>query len=150
MASLLYPALFHSDLAFDGPDNAVLLSLLELCWHPCPHCAGFIAGIALSLLLVLSQHHCPCCAGAFALVALALLPLLPRVTTSIAKWPLPSHEAFATCAGVIVSIMPLLLLVLRQHCCPCHVGIFALVTLELSPLPHLHCCQHHKLASAQS
>jgi hypothetical protein len=75
---LPYPALFHGDLALDGPADAALAYLLALCWHPCPHwCAGVIANIALSLLPALRWHHCHCRAGAFALVALALLPLLP-------------------------------------------------------------------------
>jgi hypothetical protein len=75
VASSLYPALFHSNFAFDGPADAVLASLPALCWRPWPHCAGVIANIALLLLPALHRHHCSCCPGAFALVTLALLPL---------------------------------------------------------------------------
>ena len=32
---------------FDGPANAALASLLVLCWHPRPHCAGVIVSIVL-------------------------------------------------------------------------------------------------------
>jgi hypothetical protein len=70
-----YPASCHGDLAFDGLADAALVSLLALCWHPCPHPAGIIASLVLSLLPALRRRCCPCCAGAFALFALALLPL---------------------------------------------------------------------------
>ncbi len=75
--SLPYLALFHGDLASDGPADVVLVSLLALCWHPWPHCASVITNIALLLLLVLHQHHCPRCVGTFSLVALVSLPLSP-------------------------------------------------------------------------
>jgi hypothetical protein len=136
VASLQYLALFHGDLASDGPEDAALVSLLALCWRPWPHCTGIITNIALLLLPGLRRHHCPCCVGAFALIALALLPLLPLLTASIANWRLPSHEAVATHTGIIVSIAPLLFLALRQHHCPCRMGFFAPVALATPPLAH--------------
>ncbi len=77
VASLPYLALFHSDLASDGPADAALVPLLALSWHPWLHCAGVTTNIALSSLPALHQHHCPRCMGAFSLVTLALLPSLP-------------------------------------------------------------------------
>ncbi len=81
VVSLPYLALFYGDLASDGSADVALVSLLALCWHPWPHCAGIITNIALLLLPVLHQHHCPrrvgtffpCCTGIIALVAFALL-----------------------------------------------------------------------------
>ncbi len=150
MASLQYLALFHGDLASDGPADAALVSLPALCWRPWPYCAGVITNIALLLLPALHWHHCPCCVGAFALVALALLPSLPLLTASIANWRLPSHEAVPTRAGILASIAPLLLPALRQHCCLCCTGVFAPVALATPPSAHPRYCQHHELASAQS
>ncbi len=64
--------------------DAVLASLLVLCWHPCLHHAGIIASIALSSLLVLRWCHClhlaeslcPYRAGIATFAASALPPAL--------------------------------------------------------------------------
>jgi hypothetical protein len=150
VASLPYLALFHGDLAFDGLADAALASLLALCWHPWPHCAGIIANIALLSLPALCWDHCPHRAGAFALLRWHCCPCCLPVAASIANWHLPSHKAVATHAGIMASIAPTLLLALRRHHHPCCTGIFALFMLASLPSSHLRCHQHHKLASAQS
>jgi hypothetical protein len=91
VASLLYPASAHSNLAFNGLAKAAMVFF----WH----CAGVLARIALASLPASSCPCCWCCAGivvklafegpagtalAFAGIALAFCP----------------H-----CAGIIVSIV---------------------------------------------
>jgi hypothetical protein len=150
MASLPYLALFHGDLASDGPADAALVSLPVLRWRPWPHCAS-----SSPTLCCCCHRHC---ASIIALVAWALLPSLRWhfhlcclcIPASIANWCLPSHNAVTTRAGVLASIAPLTLLALHWHRCPCRAGIFAPVTLALPPLAHPRCHQHHKLASSQS
>jgi hypothetical protein len=137
-------------LAFKSPAGAVL-AFAGIVLVFCLHCAGVIASIVLLLLLpALRRRHCPCCVGTFALLRWHHCPRRLCVVASIANWHLPSHEAVATCAGVIASIAPSSLLALHRHCHPCCAGIFALVALASLPSSHLHCRQHHKLASVQS
>jgi hypothetical protein len=148
VASLPYLALFHSDLASDCPADAALASLPVLCWRPWPHCASVIINIALSLLLALCQHHCSCCVGAFALVVLVLLPLSPLCCCQHCK--LASSQSQSSCNKRWHHCQhhPIVMPAFCRHHCPCCMGVFALVVLALPPLAHLHCCQHHELASA--
>jgi hypothetical protein len=108
-------------------------------------CAGVLARIALASLSASSCPCCWCCAGVVAKLAF--------------KGPAGAALAFAGialafclhCAGVIAIIVLLSLLpAFRRHHCPRCVGAFALVTLALLPSLPLRCCQHCKLASAQS
>jgi hypothetical protein len=148
MASSPYPASLHCDLAFDGPANAALASLLVLCWRPCPHCAGVIANIVLLSLPALHQRHCPYCMDAFALIALALLP--PLLSRYRQHCELASAQSQNSCnmrwhhcqhctvlvAGVALASMPLLCGCL----CPCHTGVVALVTSTLPPASQSGIC----------
>jgi hypothetical protein len=137
-------------LAFKSPAGAVL-AFAGVALAFCLHCAGVIACIMLSSLPpALCQHRCHCHAGAFALLCWHCCPRRLCIAASIANWHLPSHEAVATCAGVIASIAPPSLPALCRHCCPHLAGVFALVALASPPSSHPSCLQHHKLASAQS
>jgi hypothetical protein len=130
MALSLYPALAHSNLAFDGLAKAAM----SFFWH----CTGVLACIALASSPASSCPRHQHCASVVAELAF--------------KGPAGAALAFAGialafcphCAGVIASIVLLSLLpVLRRHHHPRHVGAFALVAF-------LHCRQHCELASAQS
>jgi hypothetical protein len=136
-------------LAFDGPADAALVSLLALCWRPWPHYAGVITNIALSSLSpALCRHHCPRCMGAFALIALALLPLSPlhcRQHRELAsaqsrsscntRWRNRQHCAIVV-AGVALALLPLS----RGHLCPRRAGIAALGTPALLPASQTGIC----------
>jgi hypothetical protein len=162
VASLLYPASFYGDLAFDGPADAALASLPAVCWRPCPHCAGIIANIALLSLPALRRRHCPCCAGAFALVALALLPPLPLRCPQHCK--LASAQSRSSCntrwhhhqhcAVVIARVAPASLSLSCRHLCPYHTGVVALVTPALPPASQSGICpvmmQSRQVASEAS
>ncbi len=141
VASSPYLALFHGDLASDGLADAVLVSLLALCWRPWPDCAGVITNIALLLLPALRRHHCPCWMGAFALIALALLPSLPlrcrqhhklvsaqSQSSRDTHWHPYQHHA-VDIAGIVPTSLPLS----RGHLCPCCTGVAALGTPVLLP-----------------
>jgi hypothetical protein len=150
VASLLYLALFRGDFASDGPADAALVSLLALCWRPWPHCAGVITNIALLSLPALRWHHCPHCMGVFVLITLALLPLLPsRCHQHREVAPAQSQSSrdmgWHHCqhrAVVVANVGPASLPSSHGRFCPRRTGVAALA--------HLHCRQHHKLASAQS
>ncbi len=141
VASLPYLALFHGDLALDGPANAALAFLLALYWHPCPHCAGVIVNIALLLLPALHWRHRRCCVAAFALVTLALLLSSPSCCRQHHK--LASAQSQSSCntrwrhhqhrAVNFSGIAPALLPLLRGRLCPHCTGVVALVTPMLPP-----------------
>ncbi len=137
VALLLYPALAHSDLAFDGLAKAAMAFF----WR----CAGVLARIALASLPASSCPRCRCCTGVVAELAFEGLAGAALAFAGVALALCPHH------AGVIASIV--LLSLLQALCwrhCPCCVGAFALVALALLPLSPSHCRQHCKLASAQS
>jgi hypothetical protein len=133
-------------------------------WLPLSH--GIITLIALVLVPSLHprccQHHklasaqsgCSC-------DTLALMVLLPSLPVASLQYPalFPGNLAFGGpanaalefmpalrwspclhCAGVIASIVLLSLLVLHQHCCPCCVGVFALIAPALSPASQTGIC----------
>jgi hypothetical protein len=142
------PASFHGDLAFDGPADAALVSLLALCWRPWPHCAGVITNIALLLLPALRWHHRPRCMGAFSLIALALLPLSPsrrRQHCKLAsaqsrssrdtRWRHRQHRAVIV-AGVAPASSPSS----RRCLCPRCAGIAALGTPASPPASRTGIC----------
>jgi hypothetical protein len=148
VASLLYLALFHSDLASAGPVDAALVSLPALCWRPWPHCTGVITNLTLSLLPPLRQHHCLCCVSAFAPVVLALLPLSPlhcRQHSKLAsaqsqnscnmRWHHCQHRAIDV-AGVAPALFPLL----RRCLCPCCAGVATLSAPALPPASQTGIC----------
>ncbi len=114
MALLLYPASTTSDLAFN------CLAEAAMAFFQC--CAGILARIALASLPVSSCPYCRRCAGIVAKLAF--------------KGPAGAALAFAGivlafcphCAGVIASIVLLLLLPALRRCChPWRVGVFALI-----------------------
>jgi hypothetical protein len=148
VASSLYLALFHGDLASDGLADAALVSLPALCWRPWPHCAGVITNIVLSLLPVMHRHHCPCRVGTFALVALALLPLLPlccRQHCKLASAQSQSSRGMRWCpcqhrANDVAGVAPTLLPLSCGRLCPCCAGIAALGTPALSPASQTGIC----------
>ncbi len=137
MALLLYPALAHSNLAF----NNLAKAAMAFYWR----CAGVLARIALASL---PASSCPChwcCASVVAKLAFKGLACAALAFAGVALAFCPR------CAGVIASIVLLSLLPALCWChCPCHMGAFALVPLALLPLLPLRCCQHCKLASTQS
>ncbi len=139
VASLLYLALLHGDLASDGPSDAALVSLPALCWRPWPYCTGVITNIALSLLPALCRHHCPHCVGTFALIVLALLPLSPLRCHQHCKLASPqSQSSHSTrwhhcqhCTIVVASVATASLPLLRGCVCPCCTSVAALGTPAL-------------------
>jgi hypothetical protein len=137
VASSLYPALAHSNLAF----NSLAEAAMAFFWC----CAGVLAHIALSLLPASSFPCCWHCTGIVAELAFEGPAGAKLVFAGVALTFCPH------CAGVISSIVLLSLLpALHRRHRPCCVGAFALVALALLPLLPLHCRQHCKLASAQS
>jgi hypothetical protein len=58
VASSLYTALVHCNLAFDGLAKAVMAFSLALHWHPCLHRADIIASVELSLLPAMRRRCC--------------------------------------------------------------------------------------------
>ncbi len=91
MASSLYPALLHSDLAFNGLAEAAMAFI----WH----CAGVLAGIALASLPAPSCPCCQCCTGVVAELAFEgpAGAALAFIRIALAFCPHP--------AGVVASIM---------------------------------------------
>ncbi len=119
MASLLYPALAHSNLAFNGLAKAAMAFF----WR----CAGVFARIALG--------HCQHQAVLVASVAPALLLSWPSKVRPMPRWHLP---ALRLCfARIALASLP-------ASCChPCHrrcTGVIALVVWALLPLSRWHLC----------
>ncbi len=114
VASLLYPALAHSDLAFDSLAKAAMAFF----WR----CAGVLARIALASL---PASSCPCCWHCAGIVAELAFESPAGTALAFAGVAL----AFCLhCAGVIASIMLLPLLpTLCRRCCPRRMAIFALI-----------------------
>ncbi len=112
VASLLYPALAHSDLTFDG------LAKAAMAFFQC--CAGILARIALASLLASSCSRCRRCT--------ASLPSWPLKVRLVQRWHLPAlHWRFArilpaslpaSCChrrrGVVPASSPLV----RERLCP--------------------------------
>ncbi len=163
VASLLYPASAHSDLAFDGLAKAAmaffgvaLVSLPALHWYHCQRQAVLVAGIAPALLpswplkvRPVPRWHLPALPWHFARITLASLPAL-------CCCPCCWH-----CAGVISLVAWALLPLLHWHCCPCHLhiaasianwhlpsheavatraGVIASIAPSLLPALRWHCC----------
>ncbi len=137
VASSLYPALAHSNLAFNGLAKAAMAFF----WR----CAGVLARIALASL---PASSCPCHRHCTSIVTKLAFKGPAGAALAFAGVALAFHPH---CAGVIASIVLLSLLPALCQCqCLCHVGAFALVALVLLPLLHSRCHQHCKLAPAQS
>jgi hypothetical protein len=128
MASSLYPASAHSNLAFGGLAKAAMTFFLR--------CAGVLARIALASLPVSSCPCCRHCAGVVAKLAFKGPAGTVLVFAGVALVFCPH------CAGIIASIVLLLLLpALRRPCHPWSVGVFTLIVRPLwwrSPFHH-HC-----------
>ncbi len=137
MALPLYPALAHSNLAFDGLAKAVM----ALFWR----CAGVLAQIALASL---PASSCPCCRRCASIVAKLAFEgpagaALAFTGVALAFFP---HRAGIIASIVLLSLLP----ALRRRHHPRHMGAFALVALASLPLLPLRHLQNCKLASAQS
>jgi hypothetical protein len=137
VALLLYLALAHSILAFHGLAEAAMAFF----WR----CAGVLARIALASL---PASSCPCCRRCAELVAKLAFEGLAGAALAFAGVVLAFRPH---CTGVIASIVLLSLLPAlhrrhRPHC----MGALALVAQASLPLLPSRCCQHRKLASAQS
>jgi hypothetical protein len=114
MASLLYLALVHSNLAFHGLAKAAmaffgiaLVSLIALHWRHCQHQAVLVAGIAP-----------------------ALLPSWPSKVRPVPSWRLPTLCWCFACIALMSS--PTLCCCCQCQCCA---GVIALVAWGLFP-----CC----------
>jgi hypothetical protein len=137
VASSLYPAFAHSNLAFDGLAKAAMAFF----WR----CAGVLARITLASL---PASSCPCCRRCTSIVAELAFEGPAGAALAFTGITLAFHPH---CADIIASIVLLSLLpALRLRHRPHHMGAFALVALASLPSLPLRHRQHRELASAQS
>jgi hypothetical protein len=142
----------------------------------CQCCAGALARIALASLLALRMRCCRHCIGVVVqasllhpvgIIALDSPASILVSQTGIYPVPTPLRPGifpstvlasllalhWCSCphqAGVIASIALSLSPAPCRHCPPHHVGISPLLCWRFCPCCPPHCCQHFKLASAQS
>jgi hypothetical protein len=146
--------------------SIALLLLLALRWHHCLHLTGVFALVALALPPLLPLHchqHCKLASAqpqrsCDMSTYMALSSWSFSFPVALLSYPASFHGhfafdgptnaalaslpvlCFATRAGVIASIAPLLLPVLHRHCCPHCAGIVTLVTPALLPASQTGIC----------